>query len=156
MVARSPLPTSATLLATLTMESVADPAVWIDRDADAAGSAAANNHLGGSTGDAIMMRTEAAPTLAQRSVEAWRRCAELLPWPSAWTIWRCCWRSPIRSLAALTFISPIGYAVIYTLFLKAGDTAEHRDGGAAGAAPPRLGWTAVTGLASIRARCCCF
>jgi len=47
--------------------------------------------------------------------------------------------------AMLTLISIIGYAVIYTMFLKR--TTPHNIvlGGAAGAAPPVLGWTAVTG-----------
>jgi protoheme IX farnesyltransferase len=47
--------------------------------------------------------------------------------------------------ALLTFISIIGYAVIYTMFLKR--TTHHNIvlGGIAGAAPPLLGWTAVTG-----------
>lgn len=47
--------------------------------------------------------------------------------------------------ALLTLISMIGYAVIYTMFLKR--TTPHNIvlGGAAGATPPVLGWTAVTG-----------
>ncbi len=47
--------------------------------------------------------------------------------------------------AALTFLSLIGYAVIYTLFLKRATPQNIVIGGAAGAAPPVLGWTAVTG-----------
>ncbi|KPK40646.1 MAG: protoheme IX farnesyltransferase [Gammaproteobacteria bacterium SG8_47] len=47
--------------------------------------------------------------------------------------------------AALTFASLIGYAVIYTLFLKRATPQNIVIGGAAGAAPPVLGWTAVTG-----------
>jgi protoheme IX farnesyltransferase len=39
----------------------------------------------------------------------------------------------------------IGYAVIYTLFLKRATPQNIVIGGAAGAAPPLLGWTAVTG-----------
>ncbi|MGE4073310.1 MAG: heme o synthase [Lysobacterales bacterium] len=47
--------------------------------------------------------------------------------------------------AVLTFASLIGYAVIYTLFLKRATPQNIVIGGAAGAAPPVLGWTAVTG-----------
>jgi protoheme IX farnesyltransferase len=47
--------------------------------------------------------------------------------------------------AVLTFASLIGYAVIYTLFLKRATPQNIVIGGAAGAAPPLLGWTAVTG-----------
>ncbi|MDH3848927.1 MAG: heme o synthase, partial [Gammaproteobacteria bacterium] len=47
--------------------------------------------------------------------------------------------------AALTFASLIGYAVVYTVFLKRATPQNIVIGGAAGAAPPVLGWTAVTG-----------
>ena len=46
--------------------------------------------------------------------------------------------------AALTFLSLIGYAVIYTLWLKRATSQNIVIGGAAGAAPPVLGWAAVT------------
>ncbi len=47
--------------------------------------------------------------------------------------------------AALTFASMVGYAVIYSMFLKRSTPQNIVLGGAAGAAPPVLGWTAVTG-----------
>ncbi len=46
--------------------------------------------------------------------------------------------------AALTFASVIGYAFIYTLYLKRATPQNIVIGGLAGAAPPLLGWTAVT------------
>ncbi len=46
--------------------------------------------------------------------------------------------------AVLTFGSLIGYAVIYTVFLKRSTPQNIVIGGAAGAAPPLLGWAAVT------------
>ena len=46
--------------------------------------------------------------------------------------------------AALTFVSLIGYAVIYTVWLKHATSQNIVIGGAAGAAPPILGWVAVT------------
>ncbi len=47
--------------------------------------------------------------------------------------------------AMLTFASLIGYAVIYTVYLKRATPQNIVIGGAAGAAPPVLGWTAMTG-----------
>ena len=47
--------------------------------------------------------------------------------------------------AVLTFASLIGYAIIYTAWLKRATSQNIVIGGAAGAAPPVLGWTAVTG-----------
>lgn len=50
--------------------------------------------------------------------------------------------------AVLTFASLIGYAVIYTVYLKRATPQNIVIGGAAGAAPPLLGWVAVTGEVS--------
>ncbi len=47
--------------------------------------------------------------------------------------------------AVLTFLSLVGYAVVYTMYLKRATPQNIVIGGAAGAAPPVLGWTAVTG-----------
>jgi len=47
--------------------------------------------------------------------------------------------------AILTFIGLIGYALIYTAFLKRASSQNIVIGGLAGAVPPILGWTAVTG-----------
>jgi len=47
--------------------------------------------------------------------------------------------------AVLTFASLIGYSVIYTMYLKRATPQNIVIGGAAGAAPPVLGWVAVTG-----------
>ncbi len=46
--------------------------------------------------------------------------------------------------AMLTFVSLIGYAIIYTVWLKRATPQNIVIGGAAGAAPPVLGWAAVT------------
>ncbi|WP_150047854.1 MULTISPECIES: heme o synthase [Methylomonas] len=52
----------------------------------------------------------------------------------------------INALTAfLTFLSLIGYAVIYTVYLKKMTPQNIVIGGIAGAAPPLLGWTAITG-----------
>jgi protoheme IX farnesyltransferase len=47
--------------------------------------------------------------------------------------------------AVLTLVSLVGYAAVYTLFLKHATPQNIVIGGAAGATPPLLGWTAVTG-----------
>ncbi len=56
----------------------------------------------------------------------------LLVWINALTAW-------------LTLASLLGYAVVYTLYLKRATPQNIVIGGLAGAAPPLLGWTAVTG-----------
>ncbi len=53
--------------------------------------------------------------------------------------------------AVLTFASLLGYAVIYTAWLKRMTPQNIVIGGAAGAAPPILGWTAVTGHIDLQA-----
>ena len=54
------------------------------------------------------------------------------------------WASVGILTAALTFCSLIGYAMVYTLWLKHATPQNIVIGGAAGAAPPVLGWVAVT------------
>jgi protoheme IX farnesyltransferase len=51
--------------------------------------------------------------------------------------------------ALLTFIGLIGYAVIYTAFLKRATPQNIVIGGLAGAIPPLLGWAAVTGMQTL-------
>jgi protoheme IX farnesyltransferase len=53
-----------------------------------------------------------------------------------------CWVNVLT--AALTFAGLIGYAVVYTAFLKRATPQNIVIGGIAGAVPPVLGWTAVT------------
>lgn len=53
------------------------------------------------------------------------------------------WVNPLT--AWLTLATLIGYAGIYTLYLKRATPQNIVIGGAAGAAPPVLGWAAVTG-----------
>ena len=55
------------------------------------------------------------------------------------------WYRVNPTTAWLTLFSLIGYAVIYTLFLKRATPQNITIGGLAGAMPPLLGWTAMTG-----------
>ncbi|MGX9718721.1 heme o synthase [Stenotrophomonas acidaminiphila] len=48
--------------------------------------------------------------------------------------------------AVLTFASLIGYAVVYTVYLKHATSQNIVIGGLAGATPPLLGWAAITGM----------
>ncbi|MCY7295725.1 heme o synthase [Alteromonas sp. a30] len=50
-----------------------------------------------------------------------------------------------RLTALLTLASMVGYAFIYTMYLKRATPQNIVIGGLAGAAPPLLGWTAMTG-----------
>ena len=108
----------------------------------AAGSAAAFNHILDQRTDSIMARTRARPLptgqLTPRQAVIF--AAALASLSMTILVFG------VNTLtAALTFLSLIGYSVIYTLFLKPGTPQNIVIGGAAGAAPPVLGWTAVTG-----------
>jgi protoheme IX farnesyltransferase len=107
-----------------------------------AGAAAAINHLADRHIDAIMSRTKSRP-LPSGQLDTWHVLgfAFILGGIGMWVL-----ISLVNTLTAiLTLLSLIGYAVIYTLFLKRATPQNIVIGGAAGAAPPLLGWTAVTG-----------
>ncbi|HHW75490.1 MAG TPA: protoheme IX farnesyltransferase [Xanthomonadaceae bacterium] len=107
-----------------------------------AGSAAAINHLVDRRVDAIMARTRHRP-LPSGHLEAWQVLGFALILGAVGQGLLLAFTNPLT--AVLTFASLIGYAVIYTLFLKRATPQNIVIGGAAGAAPPLLGWTAVTG-----------
>jgi protoheme IX farnesyltransferase len=108
----------------------------------AASSAAAINHLLDQRIDAVMARTRNRPLpTGQLSTTQVLSFAFALCFISMATL--VIWVNPLT--AVLTFFSLIGYAVIYTVWLKRATPQNIVIGGAAGAAPPVLGWTAVTG-----------
>jgi protoheme IX farnesyltransferase len=108
----------------------------------AASSAAAINHLLDQRIDAVMARTRNRPLpTGQLSTTQVLSFAFALCFISMATL--VIWVNPLTAL--LTFFSLIGYAVIYTVWLKRATPQNIVIGGAAGAAPPVLGWTAVTG-----------
>ena len=108
----------------------------------AASSAAAINHLLDRRIDARMNRTKHRPLASKKLTGnkvlifalslGFLAMAILVLWVNLLT-------------AALTFLSLIGYAIVYTVWLKRATPQNIVIGGAAGAAPPVLGWTAVTG-----------
>lgn len=108
----------------------------------AASAAAAINHVLDRRFDAQMARTRNRPLptghVTERQALSY---ALVLAVVSMVLLWGC-----VNALTAvLTFCSLIGYAVIYTVWLKHATPQNIVIGGAAGAAPPVLGWTAVTG-----------
>jgi len=107
-----------------------------------AGSAAAINHLIDRRVDALMARTCRRP-LPSGHLEAWQVLGFALFIGTLGFVLLLTFANGLT--AVLTFTALIGYAVIYTLFLKRATPQNIVIGGAAGAAPPLLGWTAITG-----------
>jgi protoheme IX farnesyltransferase len=107
----------------------------------AASSAAAINHLLDQRIDAVMARTRNRPLptgqLGTGQVLTFALALGLIS-----MIVLVVWVNTLT--AVLTFLSLIGYAIIYTVWLKRATPQNIVIGGAAGAAPPVLGWTAVT------------
>jgi protoheme IX farnesyltransferase len=107
-----------------------------------AGAAAAVNCLVEQGIDAIMTRTRGRPlprgqvtslqTLVFAGIVGGAGLFILYQWVNALTMW-------------LTLATFVGYAVIYTVVLKPMTPQNIVIGGASGAMPPVLGWTAVTG-----------
>lgn len=114
----------------------------------AAASGAAINHYVDQRIDAVMERTKSRPLPSGgiSSVNALVFAVGLC----AISMWMLVLYINLLT-ALLTLLSVIGYAIVYTMFLKR--TTPHNIvlGGAAGAAPPVLGWAAVTGEVNTEA-----
>jgi len=107
----------------------------------AASSAAAINHVIDQRTDAIMKRTANRP-LPQGALSS-KQClifAGLLCVVAMLMLVLLV--NPLT--AVLTFFSLVGYAIVYTVYLKRATPQNIVIGGAAGAMPPVLGWAAVT------------
>ena len=111
--------------------------IWL-----AASSAAAINQLLDSRIDAKMARTSWRPIVAGQ-VSPRQALVFALLLAAASMVILLVWVNVLTAL--LTFASLIGYAVIYTVFLKRATPQNIVIGGIAGAAPPALGWAAITG-----------
>jgi protoheme IX farnesyltransferase len=107
----------------------------------AAACAATLNHILDRRIDAQMSRTRARPLPSGQLSER-----EALMFAAALGVSAMAMLAFLVNLltAVLTFLSLIGYAVIYTVWLKRATSQNIVIGGAAGAAPPVLGWAAVT------------
>ncbi len=107
----------------------------------ASGSAAAFNHVLDRRIDEQMARTRRRPLPTGHLSKSHALIfASVLGAGSMLVLWP----TVGRLTAILTFVSLIGYAVVYTLWLKRATPQNIVIGGAAGAAPPVLGWAAVT------------
>ena len=107
----------------------------------ASSSAAVYNHVLDARIDIQMMRTRGRPLpqgkLTEKSALTFATALCIISMLILWFL-----VNPLTAI--LTFFSLIGYAVIYTAWLKRATPQNIVIGGAAGAAPPILGWTAVT------------
>ena len=107
----------------------------------AASSAAVYNHVLDARIDIQMMRTMGRPLpqgkLTQRSALTFATVLCIIS-----MLILALLVNPLTAI--LTFVSLIGYAGVYTAWLKRATPQNIVIGGAAGAAPPILGWTAVT------------
>lgn len=107
-----------------------------------AGAAAAVNHLVDQRIDIHMARTRNRP-VAQGRVGMWQAVVFAAGLGGLGMVLLYVWINPLT--AWLTLASLVGYAFVYTMFLKRATPQNIVIGGLAGAAPPLLGWTAVTG-----------
>jgi protoheme IX farnesyltransferase len=111
--------------------------IWL-----AASRAAAINQLLDSRIDAQMARTSWRPLVSGTLTPRQALLFALVLAALSMTV-LVLWVNPLTAL--LTFFALIGYAVIYTVYLKRATPQNIVIGGIAGAAPPALGWAAVTG-----------
>lgn len=106
-----------------------------------AGAAAVVNHVVDQKIDTVMARTRRRPVATGRvsQVDALLFATVLALAGMMILMWQ------VNALTAwLTLASLVGYAGVYTLFLKRATPQNIVIGGLAGAMPPLLGWTAVT------------
>jgi len=108
----------------------------------AAASGAAINHLVEQRIDAVMARTRRRPLPSGR-LDTFSATLFAVSLGLLSMLLLTFFINPLTAL--LTLISLIGYALIYTLFLKRSSPQSIVWGGLAGAAPPLLGWAAVSG-----------
>lgn len=114
----------------------------------AASSGAAMNQIIDMRADAVMARTQNRP-LAAGGMPVWQAVVFAILLCVAGMVVLV---YQVNTLTAmLTFLSMVGYGVIYTVFLKPATPQNIVIGGAAGAAPPLLGWVAMTNQVSAEA-----
>ncbi len=130
------------LLAQDSLPSIVQMLIGLIGIALASGSAAAVNHVMDRKIDQKMARTKGRPLpqgkLTAKQAISFAGCIGVLGigmlavFVNLLTAW-------------LTLFALIGYAVVYTVWLKRATPQNIVIGGLAGAAPPLLGWTAITG-----------
>ena len=107
----------------------------------AAAAGAAINQIVERESDSKMARTEGRP-LPQGRVSQQNAFIFAVMLAAASVFMLTAWINVLT--AVLTFASMIGYAVVYTMYLKRATPQNIVIGGLAGATPPLLGWTSVT------------
>lgn len=119
--------------------------LWINASLGIAllsGAAATMNHIIDHRIDAIMERTKNRP-LAKGSL----RLSQAFVFATAQSVLGFSllyyWVNPLTAL--LTALTAVGYAIVYSIFLKRSTSQNIVIGGLSGAMPPLLGWVAVTG-----------
>ncbi|MBK9573382.1 MAG: protoheme IX farnesyltransferase [Rhodoferax sp.] len=124
-------------LAQVRLAALASLGVWL-----VAAAAAAFNCIVEKTIDAKMKRTAWRPT-AKGELSDWQTLifSAVLCGLGSWVLY--VWVNPLTMW--LTFATFVGYAIIYTIFLKPSTPQNIVIGGASGAMPPVLGWAAMTG-----------
>ncbi len=113
-----------------------------------AGSAAAINHLVDRHIDAVMARTHRRP-IAKGKIKPMQAIVFAIIIGALGMALLFLFVNTLT--AVLTFVTLIGYAGVYTGYLKRATPQNIVIGGLAGAAPPLLGWTAVTGELTAQA-----
>ena len=106
------------------------------------GSAATLNHIIDHKVDAVMDRTKNRPLATGRLS---LRSAWIFAWIQGVVGFVILYFGVNQITAILTFFAAIGYAIVYSLYLKRATSQNIVIGGLAGAMPPLLGWTSVTG-----------
>ncbi|MBK6295687.1 MAG: protoheme IX farnesyltransferase [Rhodoferax sp.] len=124
-------------LAQVKLAALASLGVWL-----VAAAAAAFNCIVEKAIDAKMKRTAWRPT-ARGELSDWQTLifSAMLCGLGSWLLY--VWVNPLTMW--LTFATFVGYAIIYTIFLKPSTPQNIVIGGASGAMPPVLGWAAMTG-----------
>jgi len=124
-------------LAQVKLAALGSLGVWL-----VAAAAAAFNCIVEKTIDAKMKRTAWRPT-AKGELNDWQTLifSAVLCGLGSWLLY--VWVNPLTMW--LTFATFVGYAIIYTIFLKPSTPQNIVIGGASGAMPPVLGWAAMTG-----------
>lgn len=112
----------------------------------AAAAGAVFNHVAEAQTDAVMDRTHHRPLPSGR-VDGMHALIFGSFLTLASTVLLLGFTDPLTTI--LTLASMVGYAVVYTVFLKRRTPQNIVWGGVAGAAPPALGWCAVTGSLSM-------
>ena len=113
-----------------------------------ASAGAVINHLADRRLDVLMARTQRRP-LPTGHIKPWKAGVFALILGSSGLAVLLGFINPLTTVVSL--LALIGYAFIYTLYLKRATPQNIVIGGLAGAMPPLLGWIAVTGNISASA-----